>query len=311
MSLLKCKECGADISDQAATCPNCGAPQIDAKEGKQDDYNHDSAQQITAAEGIKISRTTLYLVSTIVIIACSLFIIQSFGDEAMNVVQILFILAALLNLIPQIQNTKEFVERHRIKFLINSTLQSALSVFLAAGAIFNLVVYISDEEPLVLPLFFLLASVINLISHWGTIKGWLLHLKNKTTEFIAKTRNKTAENGGQLPNRSKLIIGVSVLAAVVLGFFVFGGGHSLSGDDYDDASISGTYYWTDGHITHEVDIYGDSWYGVTKFGRYGDEKTESGTVRGNKLYLDDVPFWALGSVSGNRLHWGTHTLTKQ
>jgi predicted RNA-binding Zn-ribbon protein involved in translation (DUF1610 family) len=26
MSLLKCQECGKEISDQAASCPNCGAP---------------------------------------------------------------------------------------------------------------------------------------------------------------------------------------------------------------------------------------------------------------------------------------------
>ena len=26
MALIKCKECGKDISDQAASCPNCGAP---------------------------------------------------------------------------------------------------------------------------------------------------------------------------------------------------------------------------------------------------------------------------------------------
>ena len=26
MSLIKCKECGKEISDQAAACPNCGAP---------------------------------------------------------------------------------------------------------------------------------------------------------------------------------------------------------------------------------------------------------------------------------------------
>ena len=30
MALMKCKECGHEISDQAKSCPNCGAPQADA-----------------------------------------------------------------------------------------------------------------------------------------------------------------------------------------------------------------------------------------------------------------------------------------
>ena len=26
MALIKCKECGKEVSDKAASCPNCGAP---------------------------------------------------------------------------------------------------------------------------------------------------------------------------------------------------------------------------------------------------------------------------------------------
>jgi uncharacterized membrane protein YvbJ len=29
MALIKCKECGHEISDEALTCPNCGKPQKD------------------------------------------------------------------------------------------------------------------------------------------------------------------------------------------------------------------------------------------------------------------------------------------
>jgi DNA-directed RNA polymerase subunit RPC12/RpoP len=30
MALIKCSECGKDVSDKAASCPNCGAPLLSA-----------------------------------------------------------------------------------------------------------------------------------------------------------------------------------------------------------------------------------------------------------------------------------------
>ena len=32
MALIKCSECGKEISDKAATCPNCGSPTEKAEE---------------------------------------------------------------------------------------------------------------------------------------------------------------------------------------------------------------------------------------------------------------------------------------
>lgn len=34
MALIKCPECGKEISDKAATCPNCGCPSIDKEEAE-------------------------------------------------------------------------------------------------------------------------------------------------------------------------------------------------------------------------------------------------------------------------------------
>ena len=32
MTLIKCEECGKEISDKAATCPHCGAPTVKSEE---------------------------------------------------------------------------------------------------------------------------------------------------------------------------------------------------------------------------------------------------------------------------------------
>lgn len=37
MSLIKCPECGKEISDKAAVCPNCGCPVEDMKEENPED----------------------------------------------------------------------------------------------------------------------------------------------------------------------------------------------------------------------------------------------------------------------------------
>lgn len=36
MSLIKCKECGKEISDKASHCPNCGCPNFEQNKTKQD-----------------------------------------------------------------------------------------------------------------------------------------------------------------------------------------------------------------------------------------------------------------------------------
>lgn len=49
MALIKCKECGKEISDQASTCPNCGAPiekQVDVPESGSEEVKKKSSKKV-------------------------------------------------------------------------------------------------------------------------------------------------------------------------------------------------------------------------------------------------------------------------
>lgn len=123
----------------------------------------------------------------------------------------------------------------------------------------------------------------------------------------------------------KVLIVITALIIILLVPFIIKGFSYLSNDidlsdssydeyfdeGYDENSIDGTYYWSNGVSSHTVEIYGDSWYGVTTFGSgYGeDSETESGSVRGNTLYYSGME---IGVVTGKSLRWGnSHTLRKQ
>ena len=54
MALIKCKECGKEISDQATTCPNCGCP-----------INDD-----TYTKEVKASKRVAIFIIAILIIVC-------------------------------------------------------------------------------------------------------------------------------------------------------------------------------------------------------------------------------------------------
>jgi hypothetical protein len=45
MALVNCSECGKSISDKAASCPNCGAPQTTSTEQKTEESAIESAAQ--------------------------------------------------------------------------------------------------------------------------------------------------------------------------------------------------------------------------------------------------------------------------
>ena len=123
----------------------------------------------------------------------------------------------------------------------------------------------------------------------------------------------------------KVLIVITALIIILLVPFIIKGFSYLSNDldlsdssydeyfdeGYDENSIDGTYYWSNGVSSHTVEIYGNSWYGVTTFGSgYGeDSETESGSVRGNTLYSSGME---IGVVSEKSLRWGnSHTLRKQ
>ena len=36
MALIKCSECGKEISDKATTCPNCGSPTVSFEKAKEE-----------------------------------------------------------------------------------------------------------------------------------------------------------------------------------------------------------------------------------------------------------------------------------
>ena len=38
MSLIKCRECGKEISDKAKSCPHCGSPTFFAEEENKDNW---------------------------------------------------------------------------------------------------------------------------------------------------------------------------------------------------------------------------------------------------------------------------------
>ncbi|MBE6244151.1 MAG: zinc-ribbon domain-containing protein [Bacteroidales bacterium] len=50
MALIKCKECGKEISDLAASCPHCGAPLKAASTAPQPNYQQQVVDQQKAQQ---------------------------------------------------------------------------------------------------------------------------------------------------------------------------------------------------------------------------------------------------------------------
>ena len=49
MALIKCSECGKEISDKATTCPNCGSPTVSFEKAKEE-----NTQAIAFIAGIAV-----------------------------------------------------------------------------------------------------------------------------------------------------------------------------------------------------------------------------------------------------------------
>jgi len=55
MALIKCEECGKEISDKATTCPNCGSPTVSYLKETKDQEENISKQRVKAWQGLIIA----------------------------------------------------------------------------------------------------------------------------------------------------------------------------------------------------------------------------------------------------------------
>ena len=103
---------------------------------------------------------------------------------------------------------------------------------------------------------------------------------------------------------------VSIL--LILGIGIFGSITLTSCDGTNSSSVKsssydGTYVWNASNSSCEITVYGSNWRSRESF--YGDYKYNSGTLRGNKLYMNGVS--EVGYISGNSLYYCNHRLTKE
>lgn len=67
MALIKCPECGREVSDMAASCPNCGCPIEKPEEiPEQAEYYHGSAGRASASKGGGFGKALLTFLAIIV-----------------------------------------------------------------------------------------------------------------------------------------------------------------------------------------------------------------------------------------------------
>lgn len=67
MAIVKCKECGHDVSDKAAKCPNCGAP-VEVPAMIENDSKQASKGNKKALVGIIIAVAVLVIVGVIILV---------------------------------------------------------------------------------------------------------------------------------------------------------------------------------------------------------------------------------------------------
>lgn len=77
MSIVKCPECGHDVSSKAAACPNCGAPV--AQSPLRSDHAAPHGKHVQTIERTSKSYKTQYLLSWTIGIACIIGALASGG----------------------------------------------------------------------------------------------------------------------------------------------------------------------------------------------------------------------------------------
>ena len=124
MALIKCPECGKEISDRAASCPNCGYPIIqetsnisyEEDDFEDDDFEEDEPEMTESA--VSIASLVLYVLSVI-------------AGLLRNGLAVLFMLASfILVIVAHFQHDKKIVCA-TIVFWID-TIGFALTILLAA-----------------------------------------------------------------------------------------------------------------------------------------------------------------------------------
>ncbi|MEN9920726.1 MAG: zinc-ribbon domain [Candidatus Parcubacteria bacterium] len=89
MSLIKCNECGKDISDKAPNCPNCGNPIVNTNKNPLDE-----APVVTIQKTYKRWKS-VKLISWIIIIIGVMFM---GGGESIQAIGVLFIISGIIGL---------------------------------------------------------------------------------------------------------------------------------------------------------------------------------------------------------------------
>ena len=90
MALIKCEECGKEVSNKAASCPNCGAPISTLKETKAT-----GVQLITIQETSKIFKLHA-VISVFLIIIGIIWLIVGINSADPSGMSVLFIFVGLV-----------------------------------------------------------------------------------------------------------------------------------------------------------------------------------------------------------------------
>lgn len=92
MAMIKCSECGKEISDKAFTCPNCGNPIKAIKDAQIDQQNREYSKNyniqirlynilafvIALVAGMELFKVKITLVPFIVFLVCAIFLLVFF-----------------------------------------------------------------------------------------------------------------------------------------------------------------------------------------------------------------------------------------
>ena len=140
MALIKCKECGAVISDKAIACPKCGCP-IHLSYPSQSQYetyntHGNSMDRKEQSAFLPLMRDCLFFLGAIIIFI--------YAEGPGKILGVLILFTSIINFLPysNLLFKKTFAYLNRVPFVV--------SVLLLAFAFFFLIIAIQVGEPLVI-----------------------------------------------------------------------------------------------------------------------------------------------------------------